>query len=263
MIVESCQRQNGAPSITRCSHKTDEEYYEKRLLEVLQQNADAANKKLETPSAREELETFVTASEIPEWVRTAVAEPQQLSAVRQRRAYLSFDDVKLGEFYEKAHTVKAVILLSYFEHLFHRHQTDFLLKGRTINRLVCFPNQDAKLRISPDAHPRYDELRTSSRTLKRVDLPIDRDDSPKPIYDFAIVETGPRENDKWLIVTHAVSESKLVDRDSSKEGPATFRVDGYISWRPSDISFYDAVFADLNANSKSMSPPDHSHDHVI
>jgi hypothetical protein len=250
------------PFNDRVFSKRDEEYYEKRLLEVLLQNADTCKKRLETPATREELQAFATAAEIPEWVRTAVLEPQQLSATRQRRAYITLDDAKLGQLYERANGVRAVILLSYFEHLFHRHQTDFLLKGKTVNRLVCFPTQEAELQIGQDLRLIYDELRTSSRTLKRVNATIDRDDSPKPVYDFAIIETGVGTEDKWLIVTHAVSETKLVDRDSSREGPATYRVDCYISWRTSDISFYEAIFADLNGKSEPMPPIGHSRVHT-
>ena len=80
-----------------------------------------------------------------------IAEPQQLSAIRQRRAYLSLDDTKLSEIYERANAIRAVILVSYFERLFHRHQTKFLSKGKTINRLVCFQDENAKLDISEDS----------------------------------------------------------------------------------------------------------------
>jgi hypothetical protein len=177
-------------------------------------------------------------------VQAVIAEPQQLSAIRQRRAYLSLDDTKLSEIYERANAIRAVILVSYFERLFHRHQTKFLSKGKTINRLVCFQDENAKLDISEDSQGDYDELRTESRTLKRVNAAMDRDDSPQPPYDFAIIESGAGADDMWLIVTRAVWEAKLIDRESSREGPIGYRTDCYISWRPSDVKFYDAKFAE-------------------
>jgi hypothetical protein len=233
--------------------KRDEKYYENRLLEVLRENADACKDRLEVPSTKEELENFATVAEIPEWVRVAIGEPQQLSAIRQRRAYLSMDDAKLGEIYDRASNVRAVILLSYFERLFHRHQADFLIKGKTITRLVCFPDETTQLNIGEGSHERYDELQSSSRTLRRVNSTIDEADSPKPPYDFAIIETGPSD-DKWVIVTRSVSETRLIERESSREGPTTYRADCYISWRPSDVKFYDAKFAELNGKSIAMPP---------
>jgi hypothetical protein len=226
--------------------KTDEDYFKNRLLEVLQQNADSSEESLETPAAREDLESFAINAEIPDYVLTAVVEPQKLSAVRQRRAYLSLDDSKLAELYDRASNVKAVILLSYFERLFLRHQTNFLSKGKQIIRLVLFPNEDAVLKINEDSRAVYEELRSSSRTLKRVNATLN--ESPKPVYDFAIIETGPRPDDRLLIVTTEVSESRFIDRESPRESPAVYRVDCYVSWRPSDLRFYEAIFDDLSNN---------------
>jgi len=234
--------------------KRDESYYESRLLEVLRQNGDAGNGRLEAPATKDELETFATVSRIPDWVQAAIAEPQQLSAIRQRRAYVNLDDGRLSEIYERADSIKAVILVSYFERLFHRHQTKFLSKGKTVSRLVCFQDENAELDISEDSRADYDELRTASRTLKRVNAAMDKDDSPQPPYDFAIIESGPAPEDIWLIVTRFVWEAKLIDRESSREGPVGYRTDCYISWRPSDVKFYEAKFSELNSKSIPMPP---------
>jgi hypothetical protein len=103
--------------------------------------------------------------------------------------------------------------------------------------------------IDPEHHEEYRELQTSSRTLKRVNATVNEG---RPVYDFAIIERGPRPDDKLLIVTTDVSEAKFIDRVLPKEGTTVYRVDCYISWRQSDLRFYESVFEELSSKSLDL-----------
>jgi hypothetical protein len=83
--------------------------------------------------------------------------------------------------------------------------------------------------------------------LKRVDAKIDVEGTePQPVYDFAIL------NDRLLIVTHHVSEASVIDVASGKESKPRYRVDGYLSWRKSDLEFYRELFEELAEKSTAM-----------
>jgi hypothetical protein len=227
------------------------ERHEIRLPFILQRNADCCDgKHFEIPDTDLEVSTALHGAGIPESVR-AVVNSQELLAVRQRRAYVTLDSTRLDELYSKA-DVKAVILLSYFERLLRHSQIDFLLRGRTIHRLVSFPDQSTKLDLAGGALGTYDNLLNSyspvsSRVLKRVDASIDVEGTePQPVYDFAIL------NDELLVVTHYVSEASVIDVASGKETKPRYRVDGYLSWRKSDIEFYRELFEDLGKKSTAM-----------
>jgi hypothetical protein len=54
------------------------------------------------------------------------------------------------------------------------------------------------------------------------------------------------------VVTHYVSEASVIDVASGKETKPRYRVDGYLSWRKSDIEFYRELFEDLGKKSTAM-----------
>ena len=229
----------------------ESERHELRLPFILQRNADCCDgKHFEVADTDLETPTVLHGAGIPETVR-AVVNSQELLAVRQRRAYVTLDSTRLDELYSKS-DVRAVILLSYFERLLRHGQIDFLLRGRTIHRLVSFPDQAAKLDLGGTSQGTYENLinsysPVSSRVLKRVDASIDVEGTePQPIYDFAIL------NDQLLVVTHYVSETSVIDVASGKETKPRYRVDGYLSWRKSDIEFYRELFEALSKKSATM-----------
>jgi len=229
--------------------KSDEDYYKWKLLEVLQLNADSCDESLDLPAKREQLESFAVSGKVPDYVLSAIVEPQKLSAVRQRRAYLTLDDSKLTELYNGATNVSAVILYSYFGRLFETQHTAFLSKGRQIMRLVLFPSEDIVFSLGNQNREEYRELQTSSRTLKRVNATLNEG---RPVYDFAIIEIGSRPDDKLLIVTTDVSEAKFIDRVLPREGATVYRVDCYLSWRPSDLRFYESIFDELSSKAVDL-----------
>jgi len=217
---------------------------EERLPFVLQRNADCCDGKFfELPYSSIDGAASLHASGIPETVRTVV-NSQELLAVRQRRAYVTLDGARLDELYSKS-DVKAIIQLSYFERLLKHGQIDFLLRGRTIHRLVSFPDQTTDIDLTGTARATYDGLLASyslvsSRIIRRVDASIDVEGTePQPVYDFALL------NDQLLIVSHYVSESSVIDVASGKETKPQYRVDGYVSWRKSDLEFYRELFEKL------------------
>lgn len=223
-----------------CDTKRNEE----RLPFALQRNADCCDgKSFEVPHASIEGTAFLHSSGIPDTVRTVV-NSQELLAVRQRRAYVTLDGPRLDELYSKS-DVKAVIQVSYFERLLKHGQIDFLLRGRTIHRLVSFPDQAADLDLTGTARDTYDNLLAryspvSSRLVRRVNASIDVEGTePQPVYDFALL------NDELLIVSHYVSETSVIDVASGKETKPQYRVDGYVSWRKSDLEFYRELFEKL------------------
>jgi hypothetical protein len=225
---------------------------EARLPFILQRNADCCDgKSFEVPYASIDGATSLHSSGIPEAVR-AVVNSQELLAVRQRRAYVTLDGARLDELYSKS-DVKAVIQLSYLERLLKHGQIDFLLRGKTIHRLVSFPDPAADIDLAAAAaRAAYDSLLASyspvsSRLVKRVNTSIDVEGTePQPVYDFALL------NDQLLIVSHYVSESSIIDVASGKETKPQYRVDGYVSWRKSDLEFYRELFEKLAKESTSM-----------
>jgi hypothetical protein len=223
---------------------SDTKRNEARLPFVLQRNADCCDgKSFEVPQSSIDGAVSLHASGIPETVRTVV-NSQELLAVRQRRAYVTLDGARLDELYSKS-DVKAVIQLSYFERLLRHGQIDFLLRGKTIHRLVSFPDQATDIDLTGNARDTYNNLLASyspvsSRLVRRVNASIDVEGTePQPVYDFALL------NDQLLIVSHYVSESSVIDVASGKEAKPQYRVDGYVSWRKSDLEFYRELFEKL------------------
>lgn len=226
----------------------DANRYRERLPAILKQNADSWDGgyfEISDIDGRVPSSPYV--DRIPEWVRSVVR-AEEVFAVRQGRAYLTLSSTRLDEMYSKA-DVKAVVLSTYFERLLRHGQTDFLLRGRTIHRLVSFPDEDAELDLAGSGQSSYNALLNSyspirSRTLARVNGPIDVEGSaPQPVYDFAILD------DQMLVVTHTVMEAALIDVASGREEKPTYRVEGYISWRRSDLEFYKEMFGELSKRS--------------
>jgi hypothetical protein len=231
----------------RVFSEPDANLYRERLPIILKQNADSWDGGyFEITDVVGRTPTWPHVDRIPEWVRSVVR-AEEVFAVRQGRAYVTLSSTRLDELYSRA-DVKAVILASYFERLLKHGQIDFLLRGRTIYRLVSFPNADAKLCLGGAADASYESLLNSyspigSRTLARVNGPIDVEGkAPQPVYDFAILD------DQMLVVTHTVMEASLIDVASGREERPTYRVEGYISWRKSDLEFYRELFEELAKN---------------
>jgi hypothetical protein len=226
--------------------------HRERLPVILKQNADSWDGGyFEISDISAHAPSWPYVDRIPEWVRSVVR-AEEVFAVRQGRAYVTLSSTRLDDLYSKA-DVKAVILASYFERLLKHGQVDFLLRGRTIYRLVSFPHVDARLKLTETSDATYDSLLNSyspirSRTLARVDGPIDVEGiAPQPVYDFAILD------DKMLVVTHTVMEASVIDVASGREEKPTYRVEGYISWRKSDLEFYCELFEDLAKRSTPLS----------
>jgi hypothetical protein len=193
-------------------------------------------------------------SNLPESVRSLVGS-EKLVSIRYGRAYVALSDTNLDTLYA-ASDVKAVIIPSYFERLLEFGQTEFLLQGRTIERIICFPDEKANLNLSSKGRAVFgrllDSYAPSSRNLRRVNGPVLRAASgtPQPIYDFAIL------NDSLLVVSDTVMEASKIDVGTSAKGRPTYSVDGYLSWRKADVEFYLRVWSDLLERSSAMG--DHS-----
>lgn len=224
-----------------------------KLAKVLQQNADATDDgRFEVP------ETFavglaVGLPKVPEFVAQAVPNSLELLALRQRRAYVSLTNNMLREVYDKAEEVRAIVLHTYFERILEQGRAEFLLKGRTVHRLISFPNVQAQLRLSEAARRTYIELLDAfsppSRVLRRLNSPIEIDGPLAPVYDFALIRDG---NGERVFVVHSVAETTVIDIASPTRRTQAFRVDGYLSWRTADVRFYKQLFEELADKSTPM-----------
>jgi hypothetical protein len=238
----------------RIFSEPDANRHRERLPVILKQNADSWDGGyFEISNISTHAPSWPYVDRIPDWVRSVVR-AEEVFAVRQGRAYVTLSSTRLDELYSKA-DVKAVILASYFERLLKHGKTEFLLRGRTIYRLISFPDAGAKLSLAGSAHASYVSLLNSyspicSRTLARVNGSIDVEGrAPQPVYDFAILD------DQMLVVTHTVMEASLIDVASGREEKPTYRVEGYISWRKSDLEFYRVLFEELARHSVSLDAP--------
>jgi hypothetical protein len=54
------------------------------------------------------------------------------------------------------------------------------------------------------------------------------------------------------VVTHTVMEASLIDVASGREEKPTYRVEGYISWRKSDLEFYRQLFEKIATGAKPL-----------
>jgi hypothetical protein len=225
--------------------KNEKDNLMSKLQLVLQRNADMSSDTgtLDIPSQTADLAVFLSHPDVPDWVR-AVKDPKELLAIRQRRAYVRLSAENLDELYSIS-DVKAVMASGYFEQLLNRGQTDLLLKGKTIFRIISFPDQAATLSLTDKAYDKLKDLTeryssASSRSLKGVNVPIDLDNL-KPVYDFVIL------NDSSVIVAHFISQATGIDNASGRHTTSTYYVEGYMSWRPSDIKYYHDIFNQLAA----------------
>lgn len=222
-----------------------------RLPRILQQNATSGV--LEIPDEPTPIAHLLEPPEIPDWVR-AVADTDELGAPRQCRAYVSLSSERITEIYARA-DVQAVMTGGYFERILEHGYTDFLCKGRTIERLVSFPNKDADLALTEGARNTLKDLLEryasagKARTLKRVDVEVGNEGTLlRPVYDFAIL------NDRTVLVAHFISLKTDIDTASGKPTSSTLTVDGYLSWRPSDVEFYRRLFRRLADLSTPLKP---------
>lgn len=223
-----------------------------KLLKLLERNADLCEGSLSIPCQISDAPTLLSAPDVPDWVRSVV-NAKELLAVRQRRAYVRLNSEQLGELYSKA-DVKAVMTSGYFEELLNHGHVDFLLKGKTISRIIALPDETAELNLSDEAWKVLADLMSSylpasARRLRRVGAPISNQSEPSPVYDFAILD------DSCVIVAHFISKATGIDGASGKRTQSTYVVEGYMSWRPADIEFYRGLFSQLAGQAKALTLP--------
>ncbi len=224
-----------------------------RLARILRKNADSTdNGQVRVPESSSET-VSLELPQVPVFVAQTVRNAQELLAVRQRRAYVSLTDSRLSELYDKADEVRAVVLHTYFERVLEEGRTEFLLKGRAVDRLISFPNAQTHLLLSEMGRKNYARLleafNATSRNLRRLDSPIEIEGPLTPVYDFALMRDQGGER---VFVVHTVSETRVIDIASPSRRAHGFRVDGYLSWRRSDVSFYSQLFDQLAAKSTEM-----------
>ena len=200
---------------------------------------------------------FTDEGYFPRTLFPAVVNREELDALRYGRAYLTLSDARLDQLYTNAE-VWAVILPNYLENLLESAQTQFLLRGSTIDRLVCFPSETAALRLSSKGCEEYKKLleaySVESRYLRRVDGPLSGVSSsgPQPVYDFAILN-GSRPEESLVVVAQSAMETWGIDPGLSGLGSHSYRVRGYVSWRPADRAFFREVWEEISKNHKAMS----------
>jgi hypothetical protein len=222
-----------------------------KLPKLLERNADLCEGSLSI-SDQSDAPILLRAPDMPDWVRSVV-NAKELLAVRQRRAYVRLDSERLSELYSKA-DVKAIMTSGYFEELLNHGHVDFLLKGKTISRIIALPDATAEFNLSNEAWKVLADLMgsylpASARRLQRVGAPISNQSEPSPVYDFAILD------DSCVIVAHFISKATGIDGASGKHTKSTYVVEGYISWRPADIEFYRGLFAQLAGQAKALTLP--------
>jgi len=230
---------------------TQEHHLRQRLTEILRHHADgASNGHLEIPADSEDV-IPPTSLKVPDWALPMV-NSHELLALRQHRAYVTVTSATLKEMYDNADLVRAVILPSYLERLLEQGETDFLLRGRTVQRLIAFPDSTAQLRLSAKSRAAYKEFLNAfappSRVLGRVDCPTGFE-GITPVYDFALIKDSEGER---VLVAHRVSEASIIDIASPHQTTQMCRVEGYLSWRKADVRFYSALFESLVQQSREI-----------
>jgi len=231
----------------------DEADLRSSLPTFLQRNADQCDDFLEMPESNDGTNLRRHPPHVPELVRSVV-NVEEVLAIRQRRIYTRMSGERINELYSKG-DVKAVMASGYFEHLLDKEDLGFLVTGRTISRVIAFPEKSAALELTPKSRltlaDLLDRYSASSRSLRRVDVPItdeSTDQRLRPVYDFAII------NDKFVFVAHFIWRFSGIDNASGREMRSGVSVDGYLSWRPADVQFYRAVFKRLAEQSVEFRP---------
>lgn len=219
-----------------------------RLLPILVENVDQFPGGFDITSPIDEVQPNIRKPLIPDWVR-AVVDAKELLAPRQCRAYVKLSSEQIKELYSKS-DVKAVMTAGYLEQLLNSGQIDLLLKGRTVSRVISFRSPQSSLNLDERGGVTLRALleryaRASSRSLMRVNTEIKEN---TPVYDFAIL------NDSAVIVAHFISKAVGIDTASGKPTQTTHHIEGYISWRSADISFYYQLFEELVAKSVLFEP---------
>jgi hypothetical protein len=230
-----------------------------KLLKLLQTSSELTNGSLTISAKIDDYSFFLKPPSVPEWAKNA-ADPKELLALRQCRAYVTLNSDQLHDLYLKA-DIKAVMTSGYFEQILNHDNIDFLLKGRTICRIISFPKSDSMLNLTSAAGHKLQELLDSyssgsSRKLKRADVPIEGEDFVSPVYDFAILD------DKAVVVAHFISRATGIDTASGKHTRSTHLMEGYLSWRISDVKFYLQLFDKLLASSREFTYSDFSHPQI-
>jgi hypothetical protein len=146
---------------------------------LLRRNADQCDGFLEMSDTKEGAHLWRHAPHVPELVRSVVNVEETL-AIRQRRIYIRMSSERISELYSKG-DVKAVMASGYFEHLLGQDDLGFLVTGRTISRIIAFPEKTAALELTPKSRlaltDLLDRYAASSRSLRRVDVPITDEDT--------------------------------------------------------------------------------------
>jgi hypothetical protein len=213
-------------------------------LSLLGRDTEPSVDSFDVPAPLKEVSLFLTPPPLPDWL-PVVADPKELLAARQGRAYVRLSGTQIEELYSKS-SVQAVMTSGYFEQLLNNEEVDILLNGSSIARLISFPDHEATLNLTEVGLVKLKKLQTiygyapkNSRSLKRVNIPISNESTQLPVYDFAIL------NDSSVIVVHSISQATGIDNVSGKHTKSTYYVEGYVSWRPPDVEFYRAHFNEL------------------
>ena len=179
------------------------------LNKILELNATGSGELLEIPEMTGATRLLPIPVQLPEWVKS-LADAEKLLAPSQQRAYVILTGAKLGELYDKC-DVRAVILSGYLEWLLKKSQTDFLEKGRTIRRLVSFPDATAEMDISGQPLQKYQDF-LARNILTRVNKAMDIEGIPEPPYDFAILKADTNPAEEMLVVSISIGELSEINR---------------------------------------------------
>jgi hypothetical protein len=208
-----------------------------RILKIISRNADFAKDNFDL--SLDSLDNIVSnVPKIPQELRGAVESPDHFFSVRQLRLYVKLTTDQLNRLYSNAR-LKAVMTSGYFEQILNEDQTEFLSTGVTINRIIVFKNEKDQLNLNDKGKESLTDLENSytgnSRSLRRANGVMD-DNSLIPVYDFAVL------NDVYVFVAHFISQSNVYDTATGKAGKVNYSIEGYLSWRYSDVAFYKDLF---------------------
>ncbi len=222
------------------------------LLRTLERNVDLCEGSLNIPNQIPDVPSFPCGPSAPEWL-PALVNAKELLAVRQRRAYVRLTSEQFDRLYSKAN-VKAVMTSGYLEQLLNHGDVDFLSKGKTISRIISFPNEATTLNLTATGHDAFEELMgrylpVNARRLQRVDVPINNQSEQSPVYDFALLDKS------CVIVAHSISKTAGIDGASGQQTKPTYVIEGYISWRLADIEFYHGLFDQLERQANPLTLP--------
>lgn len=181
---------------------------------------------------------------------SVIADRSKSLAIRQCRVLrVNISIGTLDELYTNSSTLKAVMAAAYFEKSLNEDRIEFLSKGNTIRRVILFSDDSKYLNLNEIGRKSVQALKNvysnPARTIVKATL---NEEHVNRVYDFVIFDSA------CVFVVHHVFDKSNYDALSGENSSPEpeYQLEGYFSWRKSDLKYYEDLFDELVAQNKGL-----------